>query len=106
MTLNDHLHGLRAAHQAEIKRLTRAAADMGARRWLEQAEADRHGAQLLLDGAVYHLVCFLSQQVAEKAVKAFLYASGEEIVLGCSRKRCADRPGRSWRPWAQISDLA
>ena len=26
-------------------------------RWLEQAEADRYGAQLLFDGASYHLAC-------------------------------------------------
>jgi HEPN domain-containing protein len=54
------------------------------RRWLEQADADRHGAQLLLDGASYHLACFIGQQVAEKALKAFLYARGEEIVIGHS----------------------
>lgn len=54
------------------------------RRWLEQAEADRHGAQLLFDGESYHLACFISQQVAEKALKAFLYAQGEDIVLGHS----------------------
>ncbi|MBN1954937.1 MAG: HEPN domain-containing protein [Anaerolineae bacterium] len=42
------------------------------RRWLEQAEADRRGAQLLFDGASYHLACFIAQQVAEKALKAFI----------------------------------
>ncbi len=54
------------------------------RRWLEQASADRHGAQLLFDGASYHLACFIGQQVAEKALKAYLYAQGEEIVIGHS----------------------
>ncbi len=53
-------------------------------RWLTQAEADRKGAQLLLDGGSYHLACFVSQQVAEKALKAFLYAQGEELVIGHS----------------------
>lgn len=53
-------------------------------RWLEQAQADRHGAQLLFDGGSYHLACFIAQQVAEKAVKAFLYAQGEEFVIGHS----------------------
>jgi HEPN domain-containing protein len=53
-------------------------------RWLEQAEADRHGAQLLLDGASYHLACFIAQQTAEKALKAFLYARGEDLVIGHS----------------------
>jgi HEPN domain-containing protein len=53
-------------------------------RWLEQAEADRQGVQLLFDGGSYHLACFVSQQVAEKALKAFLYAQGEELVIGHS----------------------
>lgn len=63
-------------------------------RWLDQAEADRHGAQLLFDGESYHLACFIAQQVAEKALKAYLYAQGEEIVLGHSvealTRRCAE----------------
>jgi len=53
-------------------------------RWLEQAEADRKGAQLLFDGGSYHLACFVGQQVAEKALRAFLYAQGEEFVIGHS----------------------
>jgi len=53
-------------------------------RWLEQAEADRKGAQLLFDGGSYHLACFVAQQIAEKALKAFIYAQGEEFVIGHS----------------------
>ena len=53
-------------------------------RWLEQAEADRKGAQLLFDGGSYHLACFVAQQIAEKVLKAFLYARGEEFVVGHS----------------------
>ena len=51
---------------------------------MEQAHADRKGAQLLFDGESYHLACFVGQQVAEKALKAFLYAKGEEFVVGHS----------------------
>ena len=40
-------------------------------RWLEQVEADRTGAQLLFDGESYHLACFVSQQIAEKALKKY-----------------------------------
>jgi len=40
---------------------------------------------------LWHLACFLAQQATEKALKAFLYAQGEEIVLGHSVARlCAD----------------
>jgi len=35
----------------------------------------------------YHIACFLAQQVGEKALKAFLYAQGEEIVIGHSIER-------------------
>jgi HEPN domain-containing protein len=59
-------------------------------RWLEQATEDLRWADHLARQGAYHLACFLSQQVAEKAIKAFLYAQGEEIVLGHSVERlCA-----------------
>lgn len=45
---------------------------------------------MLAEQGANHLACFLSQQVAEKALKAFLYAQGQEIVLGHSVERlCA-----------------
>ena len=53
-------------------------------RWLKQAERDLDDAQYAFSGERYSLVCFLSQQAAEKAIKAFLYLSGEERVLGHS----------------------
>ena len=62
-----------------------------AQRWLDQATEDPKWARLLLDHGGYHLVCFLAQQIAEKALKAFLYAQGEELVLGHSVERLAAR---------------
>jgi HEPN domain-containing protein len=60
------------------------------RRWLRQAAEDLRWARHLAEQGAYHLACFLAQQVAEKALKAFLYAQGEEIVLGHSVERlCA-----------------
>lgn len=58
-----------------------------AERWLAQAAVDLHWADHLAREGAWHLACFLSQQVAEKALKAFLYAPGEEIVLGHSVER-------------------
>lgn len=58
-----------------------------AERWLAQAAVDLHWADHLAREGAWHLACFLSQQVAEKALKAFLYAQGEEIVLGHSVER-------------------
>lgn len=59
-------------------------------RWLSQAAADLHWADHLAREGGWHLACFLAQQVTEKALKAFLYFQGEEIVLGHSVQRlCA-----------------
>jgi HEPN domain-containing protein len=56
-------------------------------RWLDQAKEDLRWAVHLYKEGGYHLACFLSQQVAEKALKSFMYAQGEEIVLGHSVER-------------------
>lgn len=53
-------------------------------RWLEQAKRDLDAARTLYDNAHWWVVCFQSQQAAEKAVKAFLYACGQRIVTGHS----------------------
>ena len=62
-------------------------------RWLEQAKEDLKWAKELLERGGYYLVCFLSQQVGEKALKAYLYAQGEEIVLGHSIGRLCEAAG-------------
>jgi HEPN domain-containing protein len=56
-------------------------------RWLDQAVEDLKWASDLAGRGGYHISCFLAQQVGEKALKAFLYAMGEEIVLGHSVER-------------------
>lgn len=61
------------------------------RRWLEQAQTDLRWARHLCSEGAYYLVCFLSQQVAEKALKAFLYAQGEEFVIGHSVRQLCTR---------------
>ena len=62
-----------------------------AARWLAQAKEDLKWASHLAKEGGYHLACFLAQQVAEKALKAFLYSRGEEAVLGHSVVRlCAN----------------
>jgi HEPN domain-containing protein len=59
-------------------------------RWLRQAQEDLHWSRHLAEQGAYHLACFLSQQVAEKALKAFLYAQGDDLVIGHSVARlCA-----------------
>lgn len=60
------------------------------RRWLRQAQEDLRWARRLKEEGAFYLACFLAQQVAEKALKAFLYAQGEEVVLGHSVRRLAE----------------
>ena len=55
--------------------------------WLRQAEADFSALEVLLRAEKYDLVCFLSQQVAEKALKAYLFSRGEELILSHSVAR-------------------
>ncbi len=64
------------------------------KRWLTQAKEDLRWAEHLAREGGYHVACFLAQQVAEKALKAFLYAQGEEIVLGNSVARLVEEAGR------------
>ena len=53
-------------------------------RWLRQAEQDLDDAEFAREGGRFNLACFLGQQAAEKAVKAFLYYRGAEDVWGHS----------------------
>ena len=55
-----------------------------ARRWLLQAEQDLGDAEFNLAGRRYNVACFLAQQSAEKALKAYLFSKGAEEVWGHS----------------------
>jgi HEPN domain-containing protein len=64
------------------------------KRWLAQASEDLKWAKLLAQEGGWHIACFLSQQIVEKALKAYLYSQGEEIVIGHSVSRlCASASG-------------
>ena len=63
-------------------------------RWLKQAEHDLSDAEYTQAGHRYSLACFLCQQTAEKALKAFLYASGAGQVLGHSVADLAEECGK------------
>lgn len=54
------------------------------KRWLAQAERDLDDAAYSARGERYNLACFLAQQSAEKALKAFLFSQGAEAVWGHS----------------------
>ena len=65
--------------------------------WLAQADEDLKWVKDLANGGGYYPACFLAQQTAEKAMKAFLYAQGEEVVLGHSVERLCAAASR-WKP--------
>ena len=62
-----------------------------AKRWLEQAVEDLTSAEILSQHGRYYLVCFLSQQIVEKALKAVIYFDGEDLVLGHSVQNLIER---------------
>ena len=65
-----------------------------AERWLSQARRDLDDAEYLLGGSRFNQTCFLAQQAAEKALKAFLYFRGAERVWGHSvSELCTDAIG-------------
>jgi HEPN domain-containing protein len=53
-------------------------------RWFKQSERDLDDAKFLASGNRFNSCCFLAQQAAEKAIKAFLYLQGTEFVWGHS----------------------
>ncbi len=64
------------------------------RRWLIQAERDFNALKDLMSGAHYHLVCFNAQQVAEKALKGFLYYQGKEFIFTHSVTKLCEESAR------------
>ncbi len=58
--------------------------DEEAKRWWLQGLRDYDDAVFCKDGERFNLSCFLAQQSAEKALKAFLYLKGEQDVRGHS----------------------
>ncbi|MBC7335125.1 MAG: HEPN domain-containing protein [Clostridia bacterium] len=69
-------------------------------RWLRQAEYDLDDAKFKADGKRYNVACFLCQQAAEKALKAYLISIGgdpwghsvAELVERVARPFCGAGP--------------
>lgn len=55
--------------------------DEAAQRWMQQAQEDMVTARSLFDAGRHYMVCFVCQQVAEKALKAYLLSKGEPPAL-------------------------
>jgi len=61
-----------------------------AKRWIEQAKEDLISAKILFDAERYYLVCYLAQQIAEKALKSVIYFNKEDLVLGHSVRKLVE----------------
>ncbi len=72
-------------------------------RWLRQAEYDLRAAEHNLEGTFYSVACFHAQQAAEKALKAFLYAQGERVVIGHSVAMLCQRCGNYEEKFADLA---
>jgi len=76
------------------------------RRWLTQAENDLQFAALASREGFFAQACFNSQQAAEKALKAFLYARGAEQVMGHSVADLAAECARLEPEFAKLKERA
>lgn len=52
-----------------------------AKRWFKQAERTLETAKWNLEGGFHEETCFLSQQAAEKSLKAYLYSKGRRTLM-------------------------
>ena len=50
--------------------------------WMRQSEYDLESARLMMNEGFYSQACFMSQQVAEKTLKALAYYRGDSDVRG------------------------
>lgn len=73
--------------------------------WLKQAERDLENARYEARGGYFEMACFLSQQAAEKAVKALYQELGAE-AFGHSVAGLLQRLPEEHRPSRRLIDLA
>ena len=75
-------------------------------RWLRQAENDLAVVHMSVREGFYAHACFMSQQAAEKALKALAYLKGDRFVLGHSVKVLLDNLIATFPGLASVRDGA
>lgn len=60
-------------------------------RWLRQAQSDYKGAEWNLEGQFYSIACFMAQQSAVKALRAFMFLNSEDAIESKSVVDLLDR---------------
>ncbi len=76
------------------------------RRWLDQARLDLDDARYNRNGGRHSLACFLCQQAAEKALKAFLILKEMEEIRGHSVGDLCERAAALEDRFAGLADAA
>ena len=76
--------------------------------WLDYAESDLHAAQTLFESREFFplQICFLSQQCAEKAIKAVLVFEEVNFPKVHDLDRLRDLTPSGWKVKQQFPDLA
>lgn len=74
----------RTAQEEEAEYTVRRQPMAEAKRWLAQSQYELNVARHSSEGGFYAAACFYAHQAAEKALKAYLYATGERHVAGHS----------------------
>lgn len=79
-----------------------------AKRWMDYAETDLRAAHTLLDSGEFfpRQICFLSQQCAEKAIKAILVFAGVDFPKNHDLDRLRDLIPDDWNFKKAFPDLA
>ena len=75
-----------------------------AQRWLKQAEHDLNAAEWNAEGEFFENSCFLVQQSAEKALKAFLFSKGERTFVSHSTLILARKAATYAKEFEKLSD--
>ena len=75
-------------------------------RWLRQARNDLEFVQVALRERFFAQACFISHQIAEKALKALAYHSGDRVVLGHSLSELVVRLRESYPQLSGLVGLA
>jgi len=75
-------------------------------RWVDQAEADLKTAKDCLKDGNYYASSFFAQQVAEKALKGFLYSKGLRALVTHSVLDLIDEASRFENRFNEFADFA
>jgi len=75
-----------------------------ASRWWRQAQADLSFLTVARQAGRYDTCCFLAQQVAEKALKAYLFQQGEELIFTHSIFKLCDLAARHLADFAPLKE--